>query len=191
MKKIFPLLLLSVLCFTACQDDDDGGPQPQPNDDVLAYDGENNTGPLLDAGFYEAAVLFPADIVQQFTGRRLESVLFFIGELPATCEVLVYEGTTPDGKPESLIFASGDIRSGLVTPSWNRLTLDQPITLAEDDIWLSIALTHNQQQQSIGCDAGPNITNGDWLYDDDDGLWQTYIQRTQESVNWNIRGELE
>ncbi|MCG8328320.1 MAG: hypothetical protein MI974_11575 [Chitinophagales bacterium] len=190
MKRIFPFLFLGVvLLFTACQDDDDG-PQPQPTDDLLAYDGDNNTGPLLDAGNYEAAVLFPANIIQDYTGRKLNAVTFFIGELPANCEVRVYEGTTNDGRPSNLIFAS-DVTNGLVAPSWNRLFLDPPITLAEDDIWLSIALTHNQQQQSIGCDAGPNQANGDWLYDNSDGEWITYIQRTQESVNWNIRGELE
>jgi hypothetical protein len=189
MKKIFPFLLLAVCLFPACQDDDDGG--PQVDDDVLAYDGENATGPLLAAGYHEAAVKFPASFLQQYEGRRLESILFFIGQIPSGCEVLIYEGTNSDGRPESLIFSSDNVSSGLVAPSWNRLTLDQPITLTDEDIWISIGLTHDQQQQSIGCDSGPNVVNGDWLYDDSDELWLPYTERTPESVNWNIRGELD
>ncbi|NBC09496.1 MAG: hypothetical protein GVY26_20080, partial [Bacteroidetes bacterium] len=46
------------------------------------------------------------------------------------------------------------------------------------------------QQQSIGCDAGPNQSNGDWLYDSNDSQWLPYTDRTPESINWNIRGEL-
>lgn len=186
MKRIFLLLLPAILLFSACGDDDEGN-QPDLVDE-LAYDGDNNTGPLLAPGYYEAAALFPADLVQQYTGRRLEAITFFIGQLPAGCEVKVYEGTD-NGKPASLIFAT-DVTSGIVAPSWNRLALDPPITLAEDDIWLSIGLTHDQEQQSIGCDAGPNQPNGDWLFDDNDALWLPYTTRTPESINWNIRGEL-
>jgi len=43
--------------------------------------------------------------------------------------------------------------------------------------------------QTIGCDAGPNSTGGDWLYQESDGRWLTFQQRTTtESINWNIRG---
>ncbi len=50
---------------------------------------------------------------------------------------------------------------------------------------------HAQQQQSIGCDAGPRKTNGDWLFSGADLSWLTYQERTGEGVNWNIRGRVE
>ena len=56
------------------------------------------------------------------------------------------------------------------------------------DLWISLAITHSDVQQSIGCDAGPNKSGGDWLFKSADGLWDTYLDRTGESVNWNIRG---
>jgi hypothetical protein len=186
MKRIYLLFLFPVFLFSACQDDDDT--QNIPDDNILAYDGENSTGPLLEEGYYEAAVLFPASTIQQYSGRSLEAVTFFMGDYPAACEVRIYEGTT-DGRPASLIFSS-NVTNGIAAPSWNSLVLDPPIVLADEDIWLSVALTHNRDQQSIGCDAGPNQANGDWLYDDADGQWLPYTQRTPESVNWNIRGEL-
>jgi hypothetical protein len=49
---------------------------------------------------------------------------------------------------------------------------------------------HNDVLQSIGCDAGPAAPDGDWLYQDSDQEWQTFRQRTGESINWNIRGKV-
>lgn len=180
--------LTSLLVFSACQNDDDDF-QPL-RDNTLSYDGPNFTGPLLDAGFYEAAARFPAQLIQANQGRELDAVRFFMGELPAGCEVRIYEGTGANNQPQNLIF-SQDVTNDLAVPGWNRLLLNPPIVLGEDDLWLSIALQHDATQQSIGCDSGPNQPNGDWLYQSNDGLWLPYTERTPESVNWNIQGELK
>jgi hypothetical protein len=188
MKNVMLLALLSLLAITACQDDeDDTGPNPSENE--LRYDGPNATGPLLEAGTHEAAVRFPANYLQDFQGRELEVINFFLGQLPAACEARVYEGSTAEDEPETMIY-SFDLSTLVEAPSWNRLTLTNPIVIGEEDLWLSIVLTHDQEQQSIGCDTGPNQPNGDWLYKSTDGQWRPYTERTSESVNWNIRGEL-
>lgn len=189
MKKLaFLLFLLPALLFVACQDDDDGGGQQGPEAE-LSFDGPNDTGPILTAGTYEAAVRFPADFLQEYRGRELESVSFFLGQQPAACELRIYEGSNANDSPANLIYQL-DVTSGIAVPSWNRVALDN-IIIGEEDLWLSVFLTHNQRQQSIGCDAGPNRANGDWLFFSGDGQWRSFVDRTQENINWNIRGTLK
>lgn len=186
MKKlIYCLSILAVIGFSACQNDDDESPTLPT---TLSYDGDNATGPLLPAGEYEAAVRFPSSILDDYKGRDLVEASFFIGILPAGCVLKIYgEGST--GSPGDLIFEA-DVTNDIVAGAWNRLTLGTPIEITGEDIWISVALTHDQTQQSIGCDAGPNQANGDWLYQSSDNAWEPYIARTGESINWNIRAEV-
>lgn len=189
MKKVLLFALLASLSFMACNNDDDDNPTPTTFEDELRYDGENLTGPVLSAGTYEAAARFPASFLEEYEGRSIEAINFFLGDIPAGCVVKVYEGTTTGNQPENEIY-SFDVSAGVQAPSWNRLTLNNPIPVGSEDLWLSIVLVHNQEQQSIGCDAGPNQTNGDWLYDSNDGQWLPFVDRTPDNINWNIRGEL-
>ena len=189
MKKVLFFALLASLSFMACNNDDDDNPTPEPSENELRYDGPNATGPVLGAGTYEAAVRFPASYLDAYQGRSIDAIAFFLGELPASCIEKVYEGTTAGNEPQNEIY-SFDVTSGIEAPRLNRLTLSDPIPVADEDLWLSIVFVHNGQQQSIGCDAGPNQPNGDWLYDSNDSQWLPYTDRTPESINWNIRGEL-
>jgi len=77
--------------------------------------------------------------------------------------------------------------------SWNTITLNEPFLLDGSSVWVGIEVTHDQQQQSVGCDAGPADSNGDWLYDEETMTWETFSNRTSgaESVNWNIKAIVE
>ncbi len=186
MKKIFVLSLLAVLAFSACQEDDN--PQPA-EDNLLNYDGPNLTGPQLVAADYEAAARFPASFMQEYQGRQLQEVRWFMGLAPARCEVRVY-GPGVNNEPGSLLFSEEvDVSQSLRVPGWNAYRLGQPLTLDGDEIWISIAFTHSAAQQSIGCDAGDNPNpNGDWLFSTTDNQWRTFTDRTGDRINWNIRG---
>lgn len=180
MKKLWILAMLAVLAFSTCKKDD----EPQ---NLLSYDGPNATGPLLEAGDYEAAARFPAAQTSRFEGRRLEEVTWFMGLRPASCKINIY-GPGSGNAPGALLYAAEIQPNSLQVPDWNIHRLSPTLPIDGEELWISIAFTHTQQQQSIGCDAGPNRANGDWLFDSNDGQWRTYIQRTQENVNWNIRG---
>ena len=182
MKNLFLLLLLGALTFSACEKDDD----PVVPDNVLHYDGPNQTGPLLEAGYHEAAVRFTSAELLPFQGKQLTDVEFFMGIAPAEAGLKIYAAGS-DGNPGNLLY-SADLMPDLKTGEWSKHTLSTPIDIPADELWLSIGLTHDAEQQSIGCDAGPNKTNGDWLFSTSDNTWETYINRTSESVNWNIRG---
>lgn len=170
-------LLLSVGC------EKDAAP-----DNILNYDGENFTGPLLEAGFHELAVRFTPDMTGPVAGRQLVAIPYFMGAKPQQAEIRVY-GEGGPSFPGDLLY-SADITDEIRTLRWSEHALSTPIDIAQEDLWIAIAVTHASSQQSVGCDSGPNRTNGDWLFQSADGLWDTYINRTGESVNWNIRGRV-
>lgn len=183
MKQMFFLLALGVVLALAGCGKDNNDPA---DDNLLRYDGENSTGPQLDAGFYETAARFPSDQTSRFAGRRLSGVRWFTGPLPVTCEVRIY-GPGQNNQPGALLY-SANVINQVRAFGWTEHTLSAPLTLSAEELWISIAFTHDQTTQSIGCDAGPNRPNGDWIFDSNNNIWETYRQRTGESINWNIRG---
>ena len=178
MKKFNLLLFFCVaLLLAACNKDKDGI--------TLSYDGENASGPLLAAGTHEAGVRFISTDMKPHIGKKLTEVMFFMGpQAPASCTVKIYGEGSAD-IPGDLLY-SQDVTNNLDGTDWNEHTLSTPIVISEQDYWISIALEHTVDQQSIGCDSGPAKNNGDWLYSIDNE-WRTYRDRTSESVNWNIR----
>lgn len=184
MKRIYVLGLLAFLFFSACRNDDES---PVPSgENVLNYDGPNATGPLLVAGDYEAAARFPASETTPLQGKNLTEVTWFMGIRPSSCKVRIYGPGTGD-EPGALLY-SADVSDRVQAPAWNTHELRDPLPVDGQELWISIAFTHPVRQQSIGCDAGPNVPGGDWLFSSNDGQWSTYVQRTGESINWNIRG---
>lgn len=183
MKISKLLFLLALVFFSACKDDEEVLPD-------LRYDGANNSGPLLSAGEHELAVRFPAAKMAEFAGRKLSQVQVYVGpQLPLACEIRIY-GQGDDSTP-GINFYKGNVISSLEGGAWNKFDLTPAIELTGEDLWISVYVDHAAQQQSIGCDAGPGLTNGDWLFDPSDLEWKPYKERTSESVNWNIRGVVE
>lgn len=176
--RYFIAILSAALLWGACNKD---------NDSFLQLDGDNATGPLLDAGQHETAVRFTADRTRQFNGRQLTEVHWYTGPRPAATQVKVY-GPGPGNAPGSLLY-SKDVSSSVRPFNWNVHRLDTPIEITGQELWIAIAFTHAERGQTIGCDAGPNRIGGDWLFTLDN-QWRTYIQRTGESINWNIRGKV-
>ncbi|MBI5915089.1 MAG: hypothetical protein HY842_06905 [Bacteroidetes bacterium] len=184
MKISHLVFLLGLALFAACKDDDSSTLAD------LRYDGENFTGPLLDAGEHELAVRFPASKMADYAGKKLTEVQVYVGPvLPQTCLIRVY-GEGNDSIPGPKLY-DGNVTSTLVGDGWNTFQLTPATDLTGDDLWIGVFVEHAVQQQSIGCDAGPRKENGDWLFKGEDLLWKTYIERTNESVNWNIRGVVE
>ncbi len=176
--KLF-LVLAAVLMALACRKDS--------TDNILQLDGENFTGPLLEAGFHETAVRFSPDLTGQFTGKELGAVLWYTGPRASTTEIRVY-GPGSGNAPGPLLY-SKDVSSFVRPFSWNEYELDAPVAITGEELWIGIAFVHAQQGQTIGCDAGPNRSGGDWLFSTD-SQWRTYTERTGESINWNIRGKV-
>ncbi len=180
MHRYLPLLLLfGLFVLVSCKDD------PPEVNRIIHYDGNNFTAPSLPEGFYEASALFTSAQVSPLVGGELIAVEYYIYSIPSKCEIKVYDQA--NGNEPGAVIYQRDVTSELRANAWNIHSLTIPIEIIGDGFWVSVAFEHRRDQQTIGCDAGPAKPNGDWLYDDFDGAWDTYRDRTGESVNWNIR----
>lgn len=185
MKRVLLLCLLAVpFLFAACNDDDDTAKLSN----VLSYDGEPFTGPILPPGEHTFAVRFGAEELEPYIGDFLEEITFYAGQAPERVAVVVYgEGTATE--PGDELYRANI--SGLSLPDWNDHKLASPIEITGSDLWLAVEVLHFQSQQSVGCDAGPNQQDGDWLSRSDRPAWASFSATTPgESVNWNIRGKV-
>jgi hypothetical protein len=184
--KISHLFFLLALLMVACKDDDD----VIPSENLLNYDAANNSGPLLSAGEHELAVFFPASKMEAHTGKKLTEVQVYVGpQPPQTCLVKIYKQGT--GSSPGTKLWEANVTSVLKLQTWNKFKVSPAIDLTGEGLWIGVFVEHAQEQQSIGCDAGPRKENGDWLFESSDTAWKTYQERTGESVNWNIRGVME
>ncbi len=182
MKKIlFFLLAVSFLSF-GCKNGDDA------DDRTLSYDGDNNISPFLVADVYQTAARFPSSVTTPFQGRMLEEVEFYLLDVPSTCAVLIYGEGTAD-EPGNLLY-SRDVTSSVNVSSWNSHTLNTPVEITGEDLWICLEVTHPQEIRSVGCDFGPAVSNGDWIFSGANGQWETLRDFTdgEVDINWNIRG---
>lgn len=183
------MLSILALCFllvSTCKKDDN----PIPGETTLHYDGENLTGPQLATGYHELAVYFPKSTMWDHANWKLTEVTWYMGGFADSLVVKIYDqGAT--GAPGAVLYEA-DVTGTTILNQWQEHLLPTPLTLSGDGIWVSIGARHDIDKQSIGCDAGPNKSNGDWHYQQADTEWKTYVQRTiTESVNWNIRAIVE
>ncbi|MEM6320424.1 MAG: hypothetical protein AAF960_22330 [Bacteroidota bacterium] len=181
--KNLPLFIVALfVLFTACGEDDS-------TEISLRYDGPNQTAPLLQGDTYEAAARFPATITRDYIGQRLTQVSYYMTGIPLQTSLKIYSGGTED-MPGQVVYEAS-LTGSITQNSFNEHTLSTPLGITGEDLWISIRFRQNRTLQTIGCDPGPTVTNGDWLFRESDGRWLPFSQRTPESINWNIRGIVE
>ena len=178
MKKISFLLFALVVLFSACKEDRDERA-------ALRLDGDNQTSPLLPDNTYEAAARFPSNTTSQYIGQNLTEVSYYMAGTPQQTTLIIYSGGTDE--PGQVVYQSS-LTGSITQNSFNSHVLSEPLAITGEPLWISIKMRQNRTLQTIGCDAGPNSAGGDWLYQESDGRWLTFGQRTGESINWNIRG---
>ncbi len=182
MKKVIYLITGIILLFIQCKNDD------RSLESVLRYDGENFNAPLLQEDIYEAAARFPASITDDYVGQELTQVSYYMASIPLQTSLRIYSGGT-ENSPGTIVYEA-DLTGNISQNSFNAHVLTTPLEITGEDLWLSIRFRNNRTLQMIGCDPGPAVSNGDWLYQESDEQWIPFSQRTPESINWNIRGIL-
>lgn len=156
---------------------------------ALNYDGRNQDAPNLPSGNFEAAIRIPSSDLSDLQGRKLIEVYYYIREIPSSCTIKVYKKSDSNAPVEQVY--STATTSELKANAWNKHILTSPVEITNDDLWLSVKVGHTQDTRSIGCDPGPAVENGDWLFDGSDNEWLPLSDRSQISINWNIRGVVE
>jgi len=142
---------------------------------------------LTNGGTFQVAASFPASMMGAYTGQALTQVIIYINHLPSPCVLKVYDQGTPT-TPGSLLYSE---TLNVTATSWNTITLATPVPISGNDIWVGYEVTHTSSTYPAGCDAGPAVVNGDWVYLS--GAWQRLYDATsgQLNVNWNIAAVVE
>ncbi len=152
----------------------------------LRHDDENLTAPYLGEGTYEGAARFSRSRMSALAEKELVEIEFYMLDKPEACRVKVYARGT--GTSPGTLLYSADIVRELQPQAWNTHSLQTPLTLSGDDLWISIEFRHANRIRSLGCDPGPAIADGDWLFSKADDEWLPLSQRSSADINWNIRG---
>jgi hypothetical protein len=191
--KLLFVIMLSFLLITCTKNDPAPGiitppptqPPPPPEFQLLYYGGNVSNAPQLAAGSYEAAARFTATKIGTLVDKEIIEVHYYIANKPDSCKIKI-NGPLNDETPGGLLY-SADVTNETKAGQWNVHKLTKSVKLKSEDIWLSIGFKQSIIQSTIGCDPGPALKDGDWLYALDDGKWMPFIKRTSISINWTIR----
>jgi len=192
--KLLFLIMLSFLLITCTKNDPVSGvgntappppPPPPPEFQLLYYGGNASNAPELAADSYEAAARFTVTKIGDLVGKEIIEVHYYIANKPDSCTIKIY-GPLSEEAPGSLLY-SADVTSVTKANQWNVHKLTQIVKLKSEDIWISIGFKQSISQSTIGCDPGPALKDGSWLYASSDRKWAPFIQRTSISINWTIR----
>lgn len=187
MKKLLFLLLSLAVILPSCKDDDD-----VLNDNALNYDGDNFSAPVFEVGVSTPSVYFPSSFLEPYIGKKISGIEFFVADIPAEMEIQVLKAGNGN-TPGDMIVQDDITGLNIQGTNWNEWPLTDPVEITGEGLWIAIQVKHdNADERSIGCDAGPAVSNGDWIFSDTDNDWKTLRERTNNAVdiNWNIRAKL-
>lgn len=188
--KFFPLLLLlcvAVFGFTSCGDDDDDFQE------TLNYDGDNDRAPFNGVGLNTFAAYFPASELQDYAGRRLSGVTFWLEAIPSQTNVVIFGYSGNDAIPGDTLYSVNLTQRINNANDWIDHIIPGGLDIPADGLWLAVETTLAADgTQAIGCDAGNNYNpNGDRMRTPTSGNWSSFNAITgSETINWNIRGIL-
>ena len=175
--RLIPFLFF-LIALLGCEDTDDF----QTSLALLHHDGDNGSAPILNAGTNHVGVMFTSNQVAQYNQGDLSEIQIFMANIPESCQLDIYQGSEDNHMPGTKIY-SADLSSGIAR-GWNRLVLDQPLAIDSEDLWVTLTFNHPVSLGLIGCDLGPQVTNGALILNASQTSWIAY---TNANINWNIR----
>ncbi len=123
-------------------------------------------------------------MVAVFENYQLESVDVYIGDVPTTIKLKVWDAGTTTNVGTMLYEQT-------FTPteaSWNTVTLTNPVNISGADIWIGFEITHDAGLYVLGLGDGVTVMDGNWL-SVDALLWEHLSDYGLEG-NWNILANL-
>lgn len=193
MRPILFLILIPLLF--SCKDKDNDPPPVQNNPPALSsgqvalhHDDYNMDAPELEVGQYRVAAKFTASEMEQMQGGRLVAVQYHMAEKPTSATVRIFKGD--DINAETQVY-SKNVLPEMNRLNWNVHQLNDTVYVDDQPMWIALYFTASSAQKYIGCDPGPAHANGDWMFASSDNEWIRFVDRTETSINWNIRGVVE
>lgn len=153
---------------------------------ILHYDTEQaNAMGLTNGGYFYAAVRFPLDITNSYESYSITSVDIFIEDAPINSTLYIWNKGSDFGPGKQLHRQAFTATAN----SWNTITLNSPIAITSQDIWIGYSMTHLYNQLPAGCDAGPANPEGNWI--STDGTNWKHLTEYDFYFNWNIRARAQ
>ena len=141
---------------------------------------------IVSGGTMNIALHFPASELSPFIGQEIEAIEFYIADAPTSCFIKVYQ-QGPDKITEATVVKQQVFP---VANAWNTFILDFPVTIEGPDLYFGYEVTHGENIQPAGYDAGPaNSGLGDLISVDGGNSWQTLYSLGINS-NWNLAAHL-
>ena len=165
-----------------------GAASPDATDDqvILHYDGDNaNAVGLTTGGSFEVAARFPVTTTNNYIGLLIYEVQVWVNDFVTASAIKIY-GHGTEGQAGELLYE----QDFAATIGWNNVGLNTPIPITGGDLWVSLALSHDEGLFVAGCDAGPNVPDGDWFKSG--AAWvPMHVANPTLTANWNIRAVAE
>ena len=146
----------------------------------------NNAIGLIEGGTFEAAIRFTPDELGAYCDCKLSVVKFYhyvyLGSSDThACSLKIYEEGTAT-EPGALIYTKTFTAVG---EGYQYVTLCEPLLFdCEEDLWISIEVTHAAGEFPMGIDAGPAVdSKGDFEYHN--STWDE-LQDEGHDYNWCI-----
>jgi len=142
-----------------------GGPvKSGSRDGILNYDGDYASAIGWASTFdVMAAARYLPEYTAPFAGQAIESVDIYINDLPTNDSIRVYvwakDGYITPGT--STVLAQKDVT--VTATSWNTITLDTPVPLNGDEIWVGYGFNHPDGSYVLGIDGNTLVDNGNYL----------------------------
>jgi hypothetical protein len=189
------ILFLTTALLFSCQKDQD---EPKVSDQVLHYDGPNQSAPVLARGISYPLVKFPGSEIQQagLTGESLSQIDYYVNQRPSAAKLLIFGwNQSTDTEPGDLLYEAtlGQISNN----SWNTVKLDRKIALPDKGVWIAFEINAGDNDiRVIGCDTGPRHPDGDGygvFGNNNEPGWTDFYNFSNQDVNinWNIRAVTE
>ena len=165
-----------------------GSASPEATDDqvILHYDGDNaNAVGLTSGGSFEVGARFPVTTTNNYIGMAIYEVQVWVNDFVTASAIKIY-GHGTEGQAGELLHE----QAFAATIGWNNVGLNTPIDITGGDIWVALALSHDEGVFVAGCDGGPAVTNGDWFKSG--AAWvPMHVANPALDANWNIRAVAE
>ncbi|MFP4663768.1 MAG: T9SS type A sorting domain-containing protein [Bacteroidales bacterium] len=159
-------------------------------DGVLNYDGDNANAIGWGSTFdVMAAARFLPEYTSPFASQLIESVDVYINDAPTNDSIRVFVATkggfiTP-GTDSMITEADATVTA----EAWNTITLDEPVDLNGDELWVGYGFNHPDGSYVLGMDDQPLVDNGNYLKT---GLvWSEFTGISDDGMgNFNIRANV-
>ena len=161
---------------------------PSTRDVLLHYDTDNVGGAIGTSTDYEwrVAAMFPADMLQPYIGMEINEIHVFINDPGISYKAQIYGmGSYNTPGPGDLLLEQ-DFSAN--PTSWNVITLDTPLKIDGQNLWVGYWLSANADTFVPGTDEGPSNPNGDWMSSGPG--WSHLSDNPDLNYNWNIRANL-